>query len=89
MKKLKELGRLIIMNSAEKYFAKQKQNPEFVKNYNQISDQVDIEWELERVKNQIQNNIDKNIIISELEKLQSFIHQAMFVPKTPSSPLLS
>ena len=67
------------MNNAEMYFNQQKQNPEFVETYNQISEQVDIEWELERVKNQIKNGIDKNIIISELEKLQSFIHQAMFI----------
>jgi len=42
------------------------------KYYEQILEQVDIEWELERVKKQIQNNIDKNIIIYELEKLQTF-----------------
>ncbi len=69
------------MNSAEQYFKQQKQNPEFVTNYNQVSDQVDIEWELERVKNQIKDNIDKNIIIKELEKLQTFIHQSVFVPQ--------
>jgi len=69
------------MNSAEQYFEQQKQNPEFVTNYNQVSDQVDIEWELERVKNQIKDNIDKNIIIKELEKLQTFIHQSVFVPQ--------
>ena len=69
------------MNNAEQYFQTQKQNPEFVENYNQISEQIDIEWELERVKNQIQNNIDKHIIISEVEKLQNFIHQAMFIPQ--------
>ena len=68
------------MNNAEMYFNQQKQNPEFIETYNQISEQVDIEWELERVKNQIKNGIDKNIIISELEKLQSFIHQAIFLP---------
>ena len=66
------------MNNAEKYFHKQKQNTEFVSAYNQISEQIDIEWELERVKNQIENNIDKKIIINELEKLQTFIHQTMF-----------
>jgi hypothetical protein len=68
------------MNNAEMYFNQQKQNPEFMESYKQISEQVDIEWELERVKNQIQNGTDKNIIISELEKLQSFIHQAIFLP---------
>ena len=68
------------MNNAEMYFNQQKQNPEFVETYNQISEQVDIEWELERVKNQIKNGIDKNIIISELEKLQSFIHKTIFIP---------
>ena len=68
------------------YFSQQKQNPKFINNYNQISEQVDIEWELERVKNQIQNGTDKNIIISELEKLQSFIHQTIFV-QTPTTKL--
>ena len=69
------------MNNAEKYFESQKQNPEFVESYNQISEQVDIEWELERVKNHIQKGVNKNIIISELEKLQNFIHQAIYIPK--------
>ena len=69
------------MNNAEKYFELQKQNPEFVESYNQISEQIDIEWELERVKGHIKNGVDKNIIISELEKLQNFIHQAIYIPK--------
>jgi hypothetical protein len=67
------------MNSAEKYFDQQKQNPKFLKEYNQISEQIDIEWELERVKNQIQNNADKNSIIEQLEKLQTFIRSTMFI----------
>jgi len=75
------------MNNAEIYFNQQKQNPEFIETYNQISEQVDIEWELERVKNQIKNGIDKNIIISELEKLQSFIHQAIFLPSQTKMPV--
>jgi len=75
------------MNNAEMYFNQQKQNPEFIETYNQISEQVDIEWELERVKNQIKNGIDKNIIISELEKLQSFIHQAIFLPSQTKIPV--
>ena len=75
------------MNNAEIYFNQQKQNPKFIETYNQISEQVDIEWELERVKNQIKNGIDKNIIISELEKLQSFIHQAIFLPSQTKMPV--
>jgi len=75
------------MNNAETYFNQQKQNPEFIETYNQISEQIDIEWELERVKNQIKNGIDKNIIISELEKLQSFIHQAIFLPSQTKMPV--
>jgi len=72
------------MNRAEEYFELQKQNPEFIEHYQQISEQVDLEWELERVKNQIENNVDKNIIISELEKLQKFVHKALFIPKNPA-----
>lgn len=75
------------MNNAEKYFNQQKQNPEFLKEYNQISEQVDIEWELERVKNQIQNNADKNSIIKQLEKLQAFIHNTMFVQTDSRLPV--
>jgi len=75
------------MNNAEIYFNQQKQNPEFVETYNQISEQVDIEWELERVKNQIQDGIDKNIIISEWEKLQSFIHQTIFLVSQTKIPI--
>lgn len=66
------------MNNAQKYFNKQMKNQEFKDNLNAVSEQVDIEWELERVKTQIQNDIDKNIILGELEKLQNFVHNTMF-----------
>jgi len=67
------------MNNAEKYFNKQMKNEEFKNSLNAVSEQVDIEWELERVKTQIQNNTDKHIILNELEKLQNFVHNTMFV----------
>jgi len=67
------------MNNAQKYFNKQMENQEFKDSLNSISEQVDIEWELERVKTQIQNDTDKSIILSELEKLQNFVHNTMFV----------
>ena len=70
------------MNNAEKYFEEQKQNPEFVQSYNEISQQIDIEWELERVKEHIKNNSAKSIILQEIEKLQNFIHRATFVPRS-------
>jgi hypothetical protein len=66
------------MTNAQKYFNEQMQNGEFSKCYNQISEQVDIEWELERVKNQILNNTEKSIITKEIEKLQKFVHNSMF-----------
>ena len=69
------------MNTAEKYFEKQKQNPEFVQSYNEISEQVDIEWKRERVKQHIKNNTAKEVILQEIEKLQNFIHKATFVPR--------
>ena len=69
------------MNNAEKYFEKQKQNIEFTQSYDEITQQVDIEWELERVKKHIENNYAKNTILQEIEKLQNFIHQASFVPR--------
>jgi len=69
------------MNNAQKYFEEQKQNTEFTQSYNEISQQVDIEWELERVKEHVKNNSAKNIILQEIEKLQNFIHQATFVPR--------
>jgi len=67
------------MNNTQKYFSKQIENQDFKDNLNSISEQVDIEWELERVKTQIINNTDKNIILTELEKLQTFVHNTMFV----------
>ena len=67
------------MNNAQKYFNKQMENQEFKDSLNAVSEQVDIEWELERVKTQIQNDTDKSIILSELEKLQNFVHNTMFV----------
>lgn len=69
------------MNNAEEYFDKQKQNIEFTQSYDGVSQQVDIEWELERVKKHIENNYEKNTILQEIEKLQNFIHQATFVPR--------
>ncbi len=70
------------MNNAEKYFEEQKQNVNFIQSYDEISQQVDIEWELERVKEHIKNNSAKNIILHEIEKLQNFIHKASFVPRS-------
>ena len=54
------------MNNAEKYFEEQKQNVEFMQSYDKISQQVDIEWELERVKEHIKNNTAKNIILYKI-----------------------
>ncbi len=73
------------MNNAEKYFEEQKQNVEFMQSYDKISQQVDIEWELERVKEHIKNKAAKNIILYEIEKLQNFIHKASFVPRSELS----
>ncbi len=67
------------MTKAEQYFQEQMSNKEFAKAYNEISEQIDLEWELERLKKQIQNNAEKNIIIQELEKLQEFVRNAMFL----------
>jgi len=69
------------MNNAEKYFNQQKQSDEFVNSYNEISEQIDIEWELERVKKHIAEDYEKNIILEEIKNLQNFIHQATFLPK--------
>ena len=66
------------MTNAQRYFDEQMQNKDFAQSYSEISEQIDIEWELERVKNQIQDNTEKNIIIKELEKLQEFVHSSMF-----------
>lgn len=70
------------MNNAERYFTKQKENLEFVESYNQISEQIDIEWELEKVKKHIEKDESKNIILREIEKLQKFIHNARFIAHT-------
>lgn len=70
------------MNNAEKYFEKQKQNTKFTQSYNEITEQVDIEWELEKVKKHIEANYAKKTILQEIEKLQNFIHQATFLPQT-------
>lgn len=67
------------MNRAQEYFATQLQNQEFQDAYNSISKKVDIEWELERIKEQIKNNINKDTIINELDKLQTLVHNSVFV----------
>ncbi len=54
------------MNNAEKYFEEQKQNVEFMQSYDKISQQANIEWELERVKEHIKNNTAKNIILYKI-----------------------
>jgi len=38
------------MTNAQKYFNKQMENKEFNDSYNAITEQVDIEWRLERVR---------------------------------------
>jgi methionine salvage enolase-phosphatase E1 len=73
------------MNNAQKYFSQQLENKEFKNALNTVSEQVDIEWELERVKNQIKNDVDKNVILSELEKLQNFVHNTMFASNLRST----
>ncbi len=73
------------MNNAEKYFDQQKQNDEFTKSYNAISEQIDIEWELERVKKHIEADYEKSIVLRELENLQNFIHKATFIPQQLSA----
>lgn len=70
------------MNNAEKYFTEQLKNKEFKQNLDAVSEQVDLEWELERVKTQIKSGEDKNLILKEIEKLQKFIHSSLFL--TPS-----
>lgn len=73
------------MTNAQKYFDEQMQNKDFAQSYYAISEQIDIEWELERVKSQIKDNTEKNIIIKELEKLQKFVHNTMFVSNKKAS----
>ena len=70
------------MNIAEEYFKQQKQNPEFIESYNAISEQVDIEWELERIKQYIQKGCEKDLILEELNKLQNFIHNSTFISQS-------
>jgi hypothetical protein len=67
------------MTKAEQYFKEQMNNEKFAKAYGEISKQVDLEWELERLKNQVKNNAEKSVIIQELEKLQEFVRNAMFL----------
>jgi hypothetical protein len=67
------------MTKAEQYFKEQMNNEKFAKVYGEISKQVDLEWELERLKNQVKNNAEKSIIIQELEKLQEFVRNTMFL----------
>ena len=67
------------MTKAEQYFQEQMKNREFVQAYSEVSEQVDLEWRLERVKNYVKDNAEKNIIIQELEKLQEFVHNAVFL----------
>ena len=67
------------MTKAEQYFQEQMKNEEFAQAYSEVSEQVDLEWRLERVKTYVKDNAEKNIIIQELEKLQEFVHNAVFL----------
>ncbi|RLA75709.1 MAG: hypothetical protein DRG11_00470 [Epsilonproteobacteria bacterium] len=69
------------MNNVEQYFDNQKQNKEFIVSYNAISEQVDIELELERVKKHIEEDYSKNIILDELSKIQNYLYQATWAPQ--------
>ena len=59
------------MTEAEKYFQKQMKNSEFKKVYEEISEQVNIEWELERIKENILKNMDTKLIVQDIERLQA------------------
>ena len=59
------------MTEAEKYFQKQMKNSEFKKVYEEISEQVNIEWELERIKENILKNMDAKLIVQDIERLQA------------------
>ena len=67
------------MTKAEQYFQEQMKDKEFAQAYSEVSEQVDLEWRLERVKSYVKDNAEKNIIIQELEKLQEFVHNAVFL----------
>jgi len=67
------------MTKAQQYFDEQMQNKEFSQAYNEVSKKVDIEWELERVKNHVINGSTKDVIVQELEKLQEFIKNSIFI----------
>jgi hypothetical protein len=59
------------VTEAEKYFQKQMKNSEFKKVYEEISEQVNIEWELERIKENILKNMDTKLIVQDIERLQA------------------
>ena len=59
------------MTEAEKYFQKQMKNSEFKRVYEEISEQVNIEWELERIKENILKNMDTKLIVQDIERLQA------------------
>jgi len=67
------------MTKAEQYFQEQMKNKNFAQAYSEVSEQVDLEWRLERVKTYVKDNAEKNIIIQELEKLQEFVQNAVFL----------
>ena len=54
---------------------------EILRNGNTIKDTVS-STKFMIVDNDIKNDVNKDAIISELEKLQAFIQQAKFVPRT-------
>jgi len=59
------------VTEAEKYFQKQMKDSEFKKVYEEISEQVNIEWELERIKENILKNMDTKLIVQDIERLQA------------------
>ena len=62
----------------EIYFEKQMQNPEFRANYIIAKQNAEIQIMLEEIKEELNLNYDKDKILSNIDKIESFIQQTAF-----------
>lgn len=62
-------------NNYQEYLEKQLQDPEFAVLYNLSKEKIRLEIYLEKLKENIQEDIDKRVIIRNLNRITKYVRQ--------------
>jgi len=66
------------MNNYQEYLDKQMQDPEFAAMYALGKEKVHLEVSLEKLKENIKQDVDKKIIIRNLNKITNYVRHIAF-----------